>query len=64
MPAAADVSWPMDSWRTGANSANVPDDFNREGLGIEGDFSLPAERVVFAEPDHRMAWKASGDQSR
>ena len=25
---------------------NVPDDFNREGLGIEVDFSLPAERVV------------------
>lgn len=25
---------------------NVLDDFNREGLGIEGDFSLPAERVV------------------
>jgi len=25
---------------------NVLDDFNREGLCIEGDFSLPAERVV------------------
>ncbi|SMP16175.1 hypothetical protein SAMN06265373_10327 [Shimia sagamensis] len=25
---------------------NVLDDFNREGLGIEVDFSLPAERVV------------------
>jgi putative transposase len=25
---------------------NVPDDFNREGLGIEVDFSLPAERVI------------------
>ena len=25
---------------------NVLDDFNREGLGIEDDFSLPAERVV------------------
>ena len=25
---------------------NVLDDFNREGLGIEADFSLPAERVV------------------
>lgn len=25
---------------------NVPDDFNREGLAIEVDFSLPAERVV------------------
>ena len=25
---------------------NVIDDFNREGLGIEADFSLPAERVI------------------
>lgn len=25
---------------------NVLDDFNREGLDIEVDFSLPAERVV------------------
>src|SRR5690554_4503258 len=27
---------------------NVVDDFNREGLGIEVDFSLPAERVTLA----------------
>jgi putative transposase len=27
---------------------NVLDDFNREGLGIEVDFSPPAERVVRA----------------
>ena len=25
---------------------NVLNDFNREGLGIEVDFSLPADRVV------------------
>ncbi len=25
---------------------NVVDDFNREGLGIEVDFSLPTERVI------------------
>ena len=25
---------------------NVQDDFNREGLAIKVDFSLPAERVV------------------
>jgi putative transposase len=25
---------------------NVLDDFNREGLGIEVDFSLPTERAV------------------
>ncbi len=27
---------------------NVIDDCNREGLGIEVDFSLPAERVIRA----------------
>jgi putative transposase len=27
---------------------NVLDDFNREGLAIEVDFSLPAERVGLA----------------
>ena len=27
---------------------SVLDDFNREGLGIEVDFSLPAERVVWS----------------
>ena len=52
---------------------NVLDDFNREGLGIEVDFSLPAERVIrsldpssgkrspgsFSDPPpHRMAGKA------
>ena len=25
---------------------NVSDDFNREALGIEADFSLPSERVI------------------
>jgi len=30
------------------STLNVLDDFNREGLAIEVDFSLPAERVVRA----------------
>lgn len=35
---------------------NVIDDFNREGLGIEVDFSLPAERVTRAPiyPTHTL----------
>lgn len=33
---------------------NVLDDFNREGLGIEKDFALPAERVI----RKRDAWDA------
>lgn len=46
------VTWSMDFMadRLGDGRAfrllNVLDDFNREGLGIEVDFSLPAERVI------------------
>jgi len=32
--------------RDKSNALAVPDDFNRKGLGIEVDFSLPAERVI------------------
>ena len=35
---------------------NVQDDFNREGLGIEVDFSLPAERVAH-ELDQIIEWQ-------
>ena len=35
---------------------NVIDDFNREALGIEADFSLPAERVV-RSLDQIIAWR-------
>jgi len=44
---------------------NVLDDFNREGLGIEVDFSLPAERVV-RSLNHiiDVARQASGHQGR
>ena len=52
VPQAPNESWSMDfmydqladgrSFRL----LNVIDDFNREGLGIEIDFSLPAERVI------------------
>ena len=34
---------------------NVIDDFNREALGIEIDFSLPSERVTrVLKRDHRV----------
>jgi len=37
---------------------NVIDDFNREALGIEVDFSLPAKRVVRTlVSDRRLAWQ-------
>ena len=35
---------------------NVIDDFNREGLAIEADFSLPAQRVIRAL-DQVIEWR-------
>ena len=52
VPDAPNLTWSMDFMadRLGDGRAfrllNVLDDFNREGLGIEADFSLPAERVI------------------
>ena len=52
VPDARNVTWSMDCMadRLGDGRAfrllNVLDDFNRDGLGIEVDFSLPAERVI------------------
>ncbi len=52
VPDASNVTWSMDFMadRLGDGQAfrllNVLDDFNREGLGIEVDFSPPAERVI------------------
>ncbi len=38
---------------------NVLDDFNREGLGIEVDFSLPAERVI-RSLNRIIEWRGNG----
>ena len=52
VPEAPNKTWSMDFMadRLGDGRAfrllNVLDDYNREGLGIEVDFSLPAERVI------------------
>ena len=52
VPTCPNMTWSMDFMadRLGDGRAfrllNVLDDFNREGLGIEVDFSLPAERVI------------------
>ena len=42
---------------------NVLDDFNREGLGIEVDFSLPAERVGRVL-DQIIEWRGSPEAIR
>ncbi|WP_090525768.1 IS3 family transposase, partial [Paracoccus isoporae] len=52
VPDAPNMTWSMDFMADRLADGrqfrllNVLDDFNREGLGIEVDFSLPAERVV------------------
>lgn len=54
VPTTINQSWSMDFMHDqladgrSIRLLNVIDDFNREGLGIEVDFSLPAERVVRA----------------
>src|SRR5690554_4007324 len=42
---------------------NVIDDYNREGLGIEADFSLPAERVIRAL-NQIIEWRGQPDAIR
>ena len=52
VPEAPNVVWSMDFMADRLEDGrafrllNVLDDFNREGLGIEVDFSLPTERVI------------------
>ncbi len=52
VPTAINVCWSMDFMHDQLADGrsyrlfNVIDDFNREGLGIEVDFSLPTERVI------------------
>ena len=61
-PSRANLMWAMDFMgdRLGDGRAfrllNVLDDFNREGLGIEVDFSLPAERVI-RSLDRIIEWR-------
>lgn len=52
VPDAPNMTWSMDFMADRLGDArqfrllNVLDDFNREGLGVEVDFTVPAERVV------------------
>lgn len=52
VPPTPNTTWSMDFMADRLSDGrqfrllNVLDDYNREGLGIEADFSLPAERVV------------------
>jgi len=62
VPQAINVCWSMDFMHDQLADGrryrlfNVIDDFNREGLGIEVDFSLPTERVIRAL-DRIIEWR-------
>jgi putative transposase len=62
VPTAINQSWSMDFMRDQLADGrrirlfNVIDDFNREGLGIDVDFSLPSERVI-RSLDRIIEWR-------
>ena len=62
VPLAMNQVWSMDFMHDQLEDGrsirlfNVIDDFNREALGIEVDFSLPSERVV-RSLDQIIAWR-------
>jgi putative transposase len=69
VPDAPNVIWSMDFMHDQLSDGrtfrlfNVLDDFNREGLGIEADFSLPAVRVLRAL-DRIIEWRGKPDRLR
>jgi len=62
VPASINQSWSMDFMHDQLADGrsirlfNVIDDFKREGLGIEVDFSLPSERVI-RSLDRIIEWR-------
>ena len=64
MPTGKNDTWPMDFMHDQLSDGrsfrlfNVIDDFNREGLAMEVDLSLPAERVVRAL-DQLIEWRGA-----
>lgn len=62
VPDQPNVMWSMDFMADRLEDTrafrllNVLDDYNREGLGIEADFSLPAERVI-RSLDRIIEWR-------
>ena len=65
VPEAPNEIWSMDFMHDQLTDGhtfrlfNVLDDFNREGLGIEAGFSLPAIRVIRAL-DQIIEWRGKG----
>lgn len=69
VPEAINVSWSMDFMHDQLSDGrsirlfNVIDDFNREGLCIDVDFSLPAERVI-RSLEQVIEWRGTPDVIR
>ncbi len=69
VPAAINQVWSMDFMHDQLQNGrsvrlfNVIDDFNREGLGMEIDFSLPSERVIRAL-EQIIEWRGCPDAIR
>ena len=69
VPEAPDMTWSMDFMadHLGQGRAfrlmNVPDNFNRDGLGIGVDFSLPAGRVI-RSLDRIIEWRGKPGTKR
>lgn len=69
VPESINESWSMDFMHDQLSDGrsyrlfNVLDDFNREGLVVEADFSLPAERVR-RSLDQLMEWRGKPRQIR
>jgi len=68
-PSAVNQVWSMDFMHDQLSDGrsirlfNVIDDFNREGLEIEVDFSLPSERVI-RSLDRIIEWRGRPDRIR
>ena len=69
VPKGINEMWSMDFMHDGLRDGrsyrllNVLDDFNREGLGIEVDISLPSERVI-RTLDRIIEWRGKPTQIR
>ena len=69
VPEAPNKTWSMDFMADRLDDGrafrllNVLDDFNREGLAIDVDFSLPAERVI-RSLDQIIEWRGKPDAIR
>ena len=69
VPEAPNQTWSMDFMQDQLadgrkfRTLNVLDDYNREGLGIEVDFSLPAVRVV-RSLNQIIAWRGKPQNIR